>query len=306
MFATTIAVLAAGGLWTLSAAQEPVPPKPRPGQFMPPAPTTWVAFSADLEIFTPGEPPEYGRHVQDEHGCRLRETVDAGQRTITITNQHTNTTYRFAGGRWTAQSMRTGPEASRPITRMRVDAKAPVFEGFDAFVLQRLTKSADGESYRETLVIPALNYFEPVLTLPNGRTITARNIKVEPQSHDLFLPPATAEVTSLPGFGGSMRFAAVVVAVTFPGQPARELTTTEERVYEFTTPEGRTYKMLTTVVDWDTNQVRVRLVENPKGPLGNITGEILDEVRLPLGGTAATSKLPENFQLRITRIADRR
>lgn len=74
-----------------------------------------------------------------------------------ILGGHTNTTYRFAGGRWVAQSMRAGPEPVRPPVRMRVDAKAPSYEGFDAFVLKRALKSADGESLRATVVIPMLN-----------------------------------------------------------------------------------------------------------------------------------------------------
>jgi hypothetical protein len=114
-----------------------------------------------------------------------------------------------------------------------------------------------------------------------------------------------AKVTSIAGIGGRMQFSAVVVSVTFPGQPARELTTSEERPYEFTTPEGRTYHLVTAVTDWDTNEVRVRLMQDPKGLPWKLTGEVLDEVRVFLGGAAQTTKMPENFHLRITRIGDR-
>jgi hypothetical protein len=288
-----------------SAAQEPVPPERRPGQFYPPAPSEWVAFSAELEVFTAGRPPQYGRHFQDEHGCQRREIPDAdGRLVITIRNELTNTTYRFADGQWTAQSMRPGPERRRPITRMALDGRAPFFEGFDAYILQR--PSLPEGFRRESIVIPALNFFEPSVERPNQPVLTARNIVVGPQDQDLFHPPANAKVTPIEGIGGSMTFSAVVISVTFPGQPARELTTSEERPYEFTTPEGRTYHLVTTVTNWDTNEVRVRLMRDPKGFPWKLTGEVLDEVQAVLGGTAATTKMPENFQLRITRIRDRR
>jgi hypothetical protein len=294
---TTLCITAA------AAAQEPVPPERRPGQFFPPAPSEWVAFSAEFEVFAPGHPPRYGRHVQDEHGCQRREIPDAEDRTvITIRNELTNTTYRYADGQWTAQSMRPGPERRRPSTRMAVDGPAPSFEGFDTYILQRTV--TDG-SRRETIVIPALNFFLPVVQPPEGPTLTARNIVVGPQDHALFLPPPNAKVTPIEGIGGSMQFSAVVVAVTFPGRPARELTTTEERPYEFTTPEGRTYHLVTTVTDWERNEVRVRLMRDPKWSITKLTGEVLDEIQLRLGGSGETTKMPENFRLRITRIRDR-
>jgi hypothetical protein len=34
------------------------------------SPSDWVAFSADMRIVIPGQPERWGRHVQDEHGCR--------------------------------------------------------------------------------------------------------------------------------------------------------------------------------------------------------------------------------------------
>jgi hypothetical protein len=63
---------------------------------------------------------------------------------------------------------------------------------------------------------------------------------------------------------------------------------------------------VTTVTDWDRNEVRVRLMQDPKWSARELTGEVLDEVRALLGGAAQTTKMPENFHLRITRIGDRR
>jgi hypothetical protein len=302
------ALVVAGLTLVLGGVQDPVPPAPpQPWQSSVRGPATWVAFSAELEFFTPGQPPQYGRHVQDEHGCRLRETVEEnGDRILIITNEQTNTTYRFARGAWTAQSMRPGPEPRKPGGSRRVDGKGPSFEGFETYVVRIPVRSPAGESVREGIVIPALNFFDPVMTMTNGRTITARNIVVGPQAHEQFHPPASAKVTPIAGIGGSMQFAAVVVSVTFPGQPSRELTTGEERPYEFTTPEGRTYHMVTAVIDWDTNEVRVRMMRDPKWSITKeLTGEVLEEIRVHLGGSAETTKMPENFQLRITRIRDR-
>jgi hypothetical protein len=36
-----------------------------------------------------------------------------------------------------------------------------------------------------------------------------------------------------------------------------------------------------------------------------VTGEVLEEFRVHLGGSAETTKMPENFQLRITRVRER-
>jgi hypothetical protein len=302
------ALIVAGLSLGLGAPQDPMPPAPpQPWQFIVRGPAAWVSFSAELEFFTPGQPPQYGRHIQDEHGCRLRETVEEnGERILIITNEETHTTYRFARGVWTAQSMRPGPEPRRPGSSRRADGKGPSFEGFETYVFTRPVRSPAGDSVQESVIIPALNFFEPVMTMTNGRTITARNIAVGPQDHEQFHPPANARVTPIEGIGGSMQFAAVVVSVTFPGQPPRELTTSEERPYEFTTPEGRTYHLVTTVTDWDTNEVRVRLMRDPKWSLTKtVTGEVLEEIQLPLGGSGTTTKMPENFQLRITRIRDR-
>ena len=63
------------------------PPPPQVGQRIL-APTTFVAFSADLKIANPKRPEAFGRYLQDEHGCTRRETVyPDGSPMIVIMNQ---------------------------------------------------------------------------------------------------------------------------------------------------------------------------------------------------------------------------
>jgi hypothetical protein len=146
------ALVVAGLSLVLGSVQDPVPPAPpQPWQLTVRGPATWIAFSAELEFFTPGQPPQYGRHVQDEHGCRLRETVEEnGERLLTITNEETNTTYRFARGAWTAQSMRPGPEPRRPGGSRRVDGKAPRSKGSRRSSCSVPVRSPSGDSVRES------------------------------------------------------------------------------------------------------------------------------------------------------------
>jgi hypothetical protein len=144
-----------------------------------------------------------------------------------------------------------------------------------------------------------------VQTLPNGDTITAQNIRLGAPDHAEFLPPPGAAVGERPG-GRAGQFSAVVVAVTFENRGPVELTTTEERPMDLRTPMAETIQIVTTVVDDAKNLVRVRIMKNAAtAGIGNVRGDLLDEVLVQLGGTVRTTKLPENFSVTITRIRDR-
>ena len=272
-----------------------------------PAPSTWVSFSAELKITHPSRPTAFGRHVQDEHGCTRRETVNPdGTAMITITNYQTARTYTFGQGAWVSQEIRLIPGLAHRPPDSRVDELVKKIDGFDTYLSSIRITSPKGDSIGQRLVIPALNFFVPEQTRPDGETITAQNLRLGPIDHAEFLPPSGAHVEERPGMRAG-QFSAVVVWIVFPDRPTIELTTTEERPMAVRTPLGETLQIVTTVVDHAKNVVRVRILKNAKasGPLGNVKGDELGEVHVALGGTVETTTLPENFAVSVRRIRDR-
>jgi hypothetical protein len=271
-----------------------------------PSPPAFVAFTAELRITHPTRPAALGRYVQDEHGCTRRETVNTdGSLIVTINNFEAARTYSLMRGSWTSQEIRLIPGLPRRPRTMRVDRPATPVEGFDTYLSSVTVKSSRGDYIREATVAPALNFFEVVQTLPNGDTISAQNIRLGAPDHAEFLPPPGAAIGERPGVRAG-QFSAVVVAVTFENRGPVELTTTEERPMDLRTPMADTIQIVTTVVDDAKNLVRVRIMKNAASAgIGNVKGDLLDDVLVQLGGTVRTTKLPENFSVTITRIRDR-
>ena len=271
-------------------------------------PKTFVPFSVELKITHPTRPQAFGRHLQDEHGCMRRETVHPdGSLMVTINNYEDAKTYSLMRGNWVAQDIRLIPGLPRqPSSSRFVTKQVQSIESYDAYLSVIQVKSPRGDYMQESTVIPALNFFAAVQTLPNGDTITAQNIRLGAPDHAEFLPPPGAAIAERPGVRAG-QFSAVVVAVTFENRGPVELTTTEERPMDLRTPMAETIQIVTTVVDDAKNLVRVRIMKNaaPAG-IGNVKGDLLDEVLVHLGGTVRTTKLPENFSVTITRIRDRR
>ena len=286
------------------------PPPPQPGQRIP-APTTFVAFSADLKITNPKRQEAFGRFLQDEHGCTRRETVyPDGSPMMIIMNHDTLKTYRLGQSGWTVQPMRIvenpTPLAHRPRT-MPVIKKVEPIEGYEVWTSSvRVTNSPTGQTSREMLVIPALNFFEPVQKLGND-TITAHNIRQGPVDHAEFLPPQSVSPTEIQEPGGYMQFQAVELEVTInEGAPAN-MVAAEETLMPVRTPGFEHLQLVTTVVDNERGLVRVRVMTNAKrAGIGKVSGDVLDEVEVLLGSTIRTTKLSQNLTIRLSRIGMRR
>ena len=294
-------------LLTLLISQAPAGPIATGQQV--PAPSTWVGFSADLKISHPTRSTTYGRHLQDEHGCTRRETVNPdGTLMIAISNYQTARSYTFGRGVWTSQEIRLIPGLARRPPNSLVQQLAKKVEGFDAYLSTIRVTSPRGNYTEDRLVIPALNFFvvEQTRTATN-ETTTAENIRLGSPDHAEFLPPAGASVEERSG-GRVGQFSAVVVWIAFPNRPSIELTTTEERPVNVTTPLGETLQIVTRVVDHEKNIVRVRILKNAResGPVGDVKGDELGEVQVALGGTVETTSLAENFVISVRRIRDRR
>jgi hypothetical protein len=268
----------------------------------PAGPREWVPFSADIHITFPKGTEAYGRRVQDEHGCTRDEGVHPdGSAMITLLNFQTEHTYRLFHGSWTSQPMRLNGRVHTPI-QLRVSRRAEPIEGFDAFVYESTVRSPRGDYTEAVTVIPALNFFRAAFSIPSGERRSAVNIKVGPQPHDQFLPPPGAVVTEQPGFAGFMSFTGVALRLSFAGQPPIVAETTEEKAYAVKTPSGIPLTLVATVTDPAKNVVRIRLLANAAGSPGNVRGDVLDEVSVPLGGTGQTTRLGETLTIRVTRI----
>ena len=276
-----------------------------------PAPTTFVSFSADLKISNPKRADAFGRHLQDEHGCVRRETVfPDGSPMIVITNHETKKAYRLGTSGWTVQPMRIiegpAPFAHRPRT-MPVITRVDSIEGFEVWTSTiKITNSSKGETSRDMVVIPALNFFEPMQKLGSD-TITAHNIRVGPVDHAEFLPPPSVSPAEVQEPGGYLQFQAVELQVLIAEQLAVTLETTEEKLAALQMPGFEHLQIVTTVVDNEKGLVRVRVMANAKRVrVGVVSGDVLDEVEVSLGSTIRTTKLPQNLTIRVTRIGMRR
>jgi len=273
-----------------------------------PAPSSWVAFSAELQTTHPTRATTFGRYLQDEHGCNRREAVNPdGTLTVAIHNYEAGRSYTFARAMWTSQEMRLVPGLAHRPGNMRVERLVKQIEGFEAYLSTIPVKSPRGDYTQQRLVIPALNFFvaEETRSIDNA-TITAQNIRLGPADHSEFLPPAGVPAEERSGMRVA-QFIQVVVSIAFPDRPAIELTTMEETPMDLRTPLGETVQIVTTVVDHTRNIARVRILKNAKksGPVAKVTGDELGEIQVALGATVETTTLAENFTVSVRRINDR-
>ena len=290
----TVFLLAAWSCCRIAAAQPP------------PAALTglreWVAFSADIRIVFANGREAWGRRVQDEHGCTRDEMVHPdGSALITLINLRTETTYRLYRGAWTSQPTRVG-QFPRAPSQLRVTRKADPIEGFEAYIHETILRSPKGDYQSVETVIPALNFFRAIVTMPTGERRTAANIKVGPQPHEEFLPPSGAVVTPQPGFGGYVSLSAVVLRLSFAGQTPVDAVTTEETAFAIKTPSGIPLTLVTSVVDPVKRVVRIRVLTSATGRPGDVRGDLLDEVSVALGATGETTKLGETLTMTVTRV----
>ena len=252
----------------------------------------------------------FGRYLQDEHGCTRRETVfPDGSPMIAITNyRHQEDRIGLGDPDWTVQPMRIveGLPGHRPRSMPVLKKVAPI-EGFEVWTSSiRVTNSPTGETSREMLVIPALNFFEPVQQLGSD-TITAHNIRLGPIDHAEFLPPSTVSPTELEEPGGFLQFLAVELEVSILEGPPANMVAAEETLMPIRTPGFEHLQIVTTVIDNEKGLVRVRVMTNAKrAGVGKVSGDVLDELEIPLGATARTTKLPQNLTVRVLRIGARR
>ena len=229
---------------------------------------------------------------------------------IAITNYETRKMYRLGRSGWTVQPMRLVEGSALPPRRPRtmpVIKKVEPIEGFEVWTSSvTLTNSPTGETSRDMLVIPALNFFEPVQKLGSD-TITAHNIRQGPVDHAEFLPPPTVSPTELQEPGGYMQFQAVELEVTIAEGPPTHMEAAEDTPMPVRTPGFEHLQLVTTVVNNEKGLVRVRVMTNAKraGP-GTVKGDVLDELEIPLGATARTTKLPQTLAIRVLRIGLRR
>jgi hypothetical protein len=99
-----------------------------------------------------------------------------------------------------------------------------------------------------------------------------------------------------------MSFSAVVLQVAFAGQPPFEAVTTEETAYAVKTPSGIPLALLTAITDKEKNIVRIRVLQNASGRPGNVKGDLLDEIQVPLRGTGQAAKIGEGLSITVTRV----
>jgi hypothetical protein len=60
--------------------------------------------------------------------------------------------------------------------------------------------------------------------------------------------------------------------------------------------------LVTTVTSNTHDRVRIRIMRNAAGRPGAVMGDVLDDLELPLGGSSPTTRLQENFEIRVVRI----
>lgn len=295
-----MSALATLGLFvSVAALQTPLVPQP-------PAPARmWVAFSAQLRYVTPDGLELTGRFFRDEHGCERRETPTGPQRStiISIQNFEKQLFYQMMRDSWNVQPMRIA--GGRPMPRRigRPTGVKDTREGYDVIEVEIQVRGRAGSTARRMLVAPRLNDF-PMQQDYNvsGLRETAHSIVEGPPDHSLFVPPAGVIITEREGFGGSMSFAAVELAITLPGRAPIQAVTTEETIYPLQLPSGDTVALVTTAIGDAHDRVRIRIMRNASGRPGAVKGDVIDDLELPLGGSSPTARLRENFEIRVVRI----
>jgi hypothetical protein len=268
--------------------------------------TAWVPFSAELTLHRADGTTASGRFFQDEHGCERKEspTGPRGTTVITIQNFEQQKFYQSINDRWTVQPMRLGPGGTRVPRDIRGVPLGRTLEGYALFEQQINLRLRDGTTtVRRNVVVPELNHFivEQTIGVKDGDVMKAHAIKKGPPDPSLFVPPPGAVVTEREGFGGAMRFHAVELQIRFAGREPVNLVTTELTPSPTTTPGGETLFVVTEADD-RLERVTVRIMRNATGQRGTVRGDVLEIMELPLGASSPTTKLAENFEIRVVRI----
>jgi hypothetical protein len=149
-------------------------------------PSSWVAFSADIEVGFGSEPPLKGRIYRASNGSRRTDLYDAAGQVnmFSITNAPERSLYLYDlrnGWRVTAVEVRQVP-ATRLSQSLVGRPSKEKWDGLEVF-----------EAINDGQVIvtaPAIN-FERVysLVVRTGHSTTISNIKLEEPPADLFSPP---------------------------------------------------------------------------------------------------------------------
>jgi hypothetical protein len=269
-------------------------------------PTKWVPFSAELTLHRADGTTAPGRFYQDEHGCERQETPTGprGTMVVTIQNFEEQKFYQSINGRWTVAPMRLPNGHKMP----RVIRGTPLERKLDGFSLveQRLpSRKPDGTvSEVRHVLVPELNYFlaERPSGLKDQDLIKAHSINVSPPDPSLFAPPVGTELREVAGYSGSMQFVAVELQVRLPGREAFKVETMEMKPATVSMPNGETLFLVTEVLASDSQRVSVKVMRNAVGRPGAVRGDVVETLEIPLGGGLATTKLAENFEIRVVRI----
>jgi len=153
-----------------------------------PAPNHWVAFSAKVEILSPGA-TVYGTFTQGPDGSTRKETGPAPGNVVVvdIKNIARGRTYRYhSANGWVEHPMRLPSEyVPRVFAPHLLQNAQPVkYEALDAFTLT----SPDA---RVDIIVPALDNFVVDRILPNGRRERFSDITIlKDLSSMTFEPPA--------------------------------------------------------------------------------------------------------------------
>jgi hypothetical protein len=157
-----------------------------------PQPAGWTAFDAYWKMLEPSQSVNLvGRFHRASDGSTRQESYnDRGELLhLRIINIHKKETYRYVAQtqRWTMQRVQYPESGYTTPPGWRVDTPgltqmAQAYEGLPAYEFR------DRDGYVRTMV-PALNFHPVRLSGPGGYSRQFTNIRIRPQSADLFLPP---------------------------------------------------------------------------------------------------------------------
>lgn len=167
--------------------------RPQASAAIAPSPDRWVAFSAKVEIISPGA-TVYGTFTRGLDGSTRKDTGPAPGTVVVadIKNIARGRTYLYHSARgWVEHPMRLPPEfvPRQLAAHLLVNAQPTKYEALDAFTLT----SPDG---RIEVMIPGLNNFVVDRILPNGKRERFSDIKVlSSVAATTFEPPPDVQPT---------------------------------------------------------------------------------------------------------------
>lgn len=179
------------------------------------APSTWVAFSADLRLTSPTDRGgSIGKFHRDGNGSIRVSTgpTESDVRAITIHNIPKARSFVFSKGVWESAPMQVAAEGRPPKTRLTNSPglelypfKLAYFEGQDQspFAKEGLEvyRSISGDAFVR-LEAPALNWFAVVSQSITGRRQEYFNIRFADQPASLFEPAPGEPITEISEYRG--------------------------------------------------------------------------------------------------------